>query len=151
MGTKAGKKTDQAVPNQRRKLIDEFINLDAEVDAFKHKQFRHSKLRELILGWYPHLAPEEEARLAGTEWDILISSKDRIRKVTLAGKQRLFKEWGRQEFIAQAVVLLKSLPDSRDEEGKYSMQSLSGPRHLHVIGKGQASAGTPAKHAVPAA
>jgi hypothetical protein len=148
MPYKLGKKTDRAVPDQRKKLVDEFIALDAEVDAFKHKQFRHSKLRELILDWYPQLAPEEETILAGTYFDILLSSRDKIRSVTMTGKQTLFKKWGQREFISRAVIQLKSLPDPKDELGLYTRQALTGPRHLHVIAKGQ----VPVKPAVsPAA
>lgn len=130
---------------QRLKLIDEFIALDRQVDDFKPIQFRHSKLRELILEWHPGLAPEDEAMIPGTTYDILISSRDKLRSVTAAGKEKLFKKWGAKGFVAKATVLLKLLPDPKDELGLYTQTTLSGPRHLHVIAKGQkAAAASPA-------
>lgn len=125
---------------QRLKLIDEFIALDRQVDDFKPLQFRHQKLRELILDWYPTLPPEDEALISGTNRDILISSRDKLRKVTAAGKLKLFKKWGVRAFIAKAEVLLRSLPDPKDELGLYTQTTLSGPRHLHVVAKGQKTA-----------
>lgn len=122
---------------QRLKLVDEFVALDRQIDDFKPLQFRHQKLRELILAWYPALAPEDEALISGTNNDILISSRDKLRAVTAAGKLKLFKKWGAKGFIARANVLLKLLPDPKDELGLYTQTTLSGPRHLHVIAKGQ--------------
>jgi len=122
--------------SQRKKLVDEFISLDAEVAGFKHKQFRHEKLRSLILDWYPELPPDDEVTVPGTAFDVLISSRDRMRTVTLGGKKRLLKLWGPAGFLERALVLLKHLPDPRDEAGEYTQQASTGPRHLHVVAKG---------------
>lgn len=137
-------KSEPAQWNQRAKIIEEFAALDQEVANFKPRLFRHQKLRELILGWYPGLAPEEEALAAGANYDIVVSAKDNIRSVTEAGKQKLFRLWGSKEFVARATVLLKSLPDAKDEAGLYTVQALTGPRHLRVISKAQRAAADPA-------
>jgi hypothetical protein len=121
---------------QRLKLIDEFIQLDEVIDNFKPVIFRHGKLRSLILEWYRELNADEQAIIAGTDHDILISCRDRIRSVTIEGRQKLFAKWGQRKFIATAVVLLKSLPDPTDPLNLYTEQTLSGPRHLHVVAKG---------------
>lgn len=125
---------------QRLKLIDEFIDLDRQVDDFRPLQTRHQKLRELILDWHPNLAPEDEALISGSNRDILISSRDKLRKVTAAGKLKLFKKWGAKGFVARAEVLLRSLPDPKDELGLYTQTTLSGPRHLHVVTQRQKTA-----------
>jgi len=130
--------------NQRVKLIDEYAALDREVTEFKAKIFRHQKLRELILDWYPGSSPEEEITVPGANYDIVISARDKIRAVTEAGKQKLFRLWGSREFVARAAVLLKSLPDPKDEAGLYTVQALTGPRHLRVVAKAKAAAGTTA-------
>jgi hypothetical protein len=126
--------------NQRHKLIEEFAALDREISDLKPKLLRHEKLRQLILEWYPEVDGEEEIGVSGVSCDILISSRDRLRTVSLEGKKRLFKLWGTQGFIARAHVLLKSLPDPKDEAGLYTVQAPTGPRHLHVIARVRAAA-----------
>lgn len=126
--------------NQRAKLIEEYAALDQELSNFKPKIFRHAKLRELILDWYPSAAPEEEISVPGLNCDIVISSRDKIRAVTEAGKQKLYRLWGAKGFIAKSIVLLKSLPDPKDEGGLYTVQACTGPRHLRVVAKGRAAA-----------
>jgi hypothetical protein len=147
---KPAKKTNEAQWNQRRTLVDEFAWLEGQVQQFKPVMLRHEKLRRLILDWYPDVPPEEEIRVLGHAWEILITSRDRIRSVSLAGKKALFKLWGQGDFISKAVVLLKSLPDPEDDEGKYTVQALTGPRHLHVMSK-DATAREKAAAAEPAA
>lgn len=129
---------------QRAKLIEEYAALDQELANFKPRMFRHQKLRELILGWYPGAEPEEEITVPGINCDIVISAKDKIRFVTAEGKQKLYRLWGSKEFVARANVLLKALPDPKDEAGLYTVQALTGPRHLRVISKAQRAAADPA-------
>ena len=126
---------------QRKKLVEEFAQLDSQVRLFKPQLLRYEKLRTWILDWYPDLAPDAETNVSGITNDILISARDRIRYVTDEGKKRLFKLWGQKEFIERAHMHLKSLPDPRDEKSEYSVQALVGPRHLHVVSR-MASAGT---------
>jgi hypothetical protein len=71
--------------------------------------------------------------------DVLISARDNVRSVTMAGKQKLFRLWGPKSFIAKATVLLKNLPDPKDEEALYTIQALTGPRHLHVMTRANAA------------
>jgi hypothetical protein len=125
--------------SQRRRLIEEFALLDREVDNFKPRLFRHGKLRELILDWNRDLEPDQERLIAGESCDILISSRDRVRTVTLDGRKALMKLWGTKDFIARSIVLLKSLPDPKDEQNLYTVQELSGPRHLHVVARDSAA------------
>ena len=37
-------------------------------------------------------------------------------------------------------MLLKSLPDAKDEAGLYTVQAYTGPRHLRVVAKARAAA-----------
>ena len=124
---------------QRRKLVEEFARLDGEVNQFKPTLLRHEKLRHIILDWYEHLNPEEEGLAPGEIHDIVISSRDQMRTVTDTGKQKLFKLWGPRGFIAKSLVLLKSLPDPKDELSLYTRKDLTGPRHLTVRLKAAAS------------
>jgi len=126
--------------NQRQRLVEEFALLDREIDLIKPRVFRYEKLRRLILDWYPDLTPEQEATAPGITCDILISSRDKVRQVTEDGKKKLFKLWGPRSFIAKCLVHLKDLPDPKDDDGLYTVQALAGPRHLHVIAKGEPAA-----------
>jgi hypothetical protein len=127
------------VSHQRVKLLEEFAALDQEVANFKPRLLRHEKLRSLILDWNPDLPPNEEETLTSKTCDIIITSRDRIRSVSLKGKQALFKLWGTQDFVATAVVHVKSLPDPEDKDGLYTVQAPTGPRHLKVIRREQAA------------
>jgi hypothetical protein len=126
--------------NQRAKLIEEFAQLDQEIANFKPRMFRHQKLRALILDWYPGLAPEEEAIIPGLNVDIVISARDKMRTVTVQGKQALYKLWGSRDFIAKSSILLKQLPDPEDRAGLFTQVALSGPRHLRVTAKPRSAA-----------
>ena len=115
--------------------MEEFAQLDRELDNWKPKEYRRAKLRQIILGWYPELAAEEEITVPGQTCDVVISGRDRLRSVTPAGKKKLFQLWGPKEFISRAVILLKALDDPQDVEGLYTVEALTGPRHLHVVTK----------------
>lgn len=119
--------------SQRQKLIQEYIALDREVQDFKPRIYRHEKLRQLILDWYPSVSPEEEITVQAENCDIVISSRDKVRSVSAEGKKKLWKLWGPRDFIAKCHVHLKSLPDPDDREGLYTQQAYTGPRHLHVM------------------
>lgn len=121
--------------SQRQKLIEEYILLDREVQDFKPRIYRHEKLRQLILDWYPSVSPEEEITVPAENCDIVISSRDKVRSVSAEGKKKLFKLWGPRDFIAKCVMHLKSLPDPEDREGLYTQQAYTGPRHLHIMAR----------------
>lgn len=133
------KKPAGAQQNQRQKLVEEFATLDREIEQYKPKIFRHEKLRGLILDWYRAAPGEDEITVPGITCDVLISGRDEMRTVTLKGRQKLFALWGQKGYIAKSKVLLKSLPDPKDEEGLYTEQSMTGPRHLHVIARPKAA------------
>jgi hypothetical protein len=129
---------------QRIKLIEEYATLDRAVRNFKPLALRHEKLRNLILEWHSAVRPEDEATLRGKSCDIIISSRDKVRSVTLAGRKALYKLWGPRDFIARSVVLLKSLPDPKDESSLYTVQAPTGPRHLQVIDREEREKAVPA-------
>lgn len=130
--------------NQRLKVLEEFAVLDREVRNFKPRLLRHEKLRNLILDWNSTLQPDEESTLKGKTCDIIISSRDRLRSVTPAGRKALYKLWGARDFIANCIVQLKSLPDPKDELGLYTVQAPTGPRHLSVIDREEREKAAPA-------
>jgi hypothetical protein len=121
-------------------LIQEFAELDREIENYLPRIQRHSKLRSLILEWHKDLLPEAELLVPGLSCDILISARDKMRSVTPEGKRALFQLWGQKGFLARSTVLLKSLPDPKDESGLYTVQALTGPRHLHVMARPAAAA-----------
>ena len=136
-----GKPRKRAGPDtQRQRLMEEFAALDREIENYRPRIQRHEKLRLLILDWHKDVPPDEEVTVPGLSCDILITARDNVRGVTLEGKQKLFRLWGPKAFIARAHVLLKALPDPRDEEGLYTKQALTGPRHLHVMHRVNAAA-----------
>lgn len=128
---------EQSKANARQKLVEEFATLDREIDDLKPKLFRHSKLREIILSWYPEVPPEDEITVPGRTCNIVISARDKMRAVTAAGKRKLFQLWGPRQYLAKSHVQLKSLPDPEDPKGLYTEAALTGPRHLHVVEKSQ--------------
>jgi hypothetical protein len=136
---KAGPSRKKGPDSQRHKLIEEFASLDREIENYLPRIQRHQKLRQLILDWHKDALPEEEITVAGATCDILISSRDKIRTVTPEGKRKLFRLWGPKAFIARSQVLLKALPDPKDEDGLYTEQALTGPRHLHVMARANAA------------
>jgi len=119
--------------------VEEFAALDVEIESYLPRIRRHEKLRHLILDWHKDLDPEQERMVPGLTCDILISARDKMRSVTVDGKNRLFRLWGPKSFIAKATLLLKVLPDPEDKEGLYTVQDLTGPRHLHVVRRAAAA------------
>ncbi len=133
------RKQHDAQWNQRVKLVEEFAAIDREIDRIQPMLARHQLLRSLILGWHAGAAAEEQITVPGTTCDIVITARDKLRFVTEAGKQKLFRLWGPKEFVARANMLLKSLPDPKDASGLYTVQALKGPRHLRVVAKSGAA------------
>jgi hypothetical protein len=129
---------------QREKLVEEFCALDREIENYKPRLQRHEMLRSLILNWFPDLADDTEMTVAGIDHDVLITARDRIRTVTPLGRSKLFKLWGKGNFITKCVVHLKALPDPQDPDGLYTVPARIGPRHLHVVAKAQNTAETAA-------
>lgn len=124
---------------QRAKLAEEFAALDQQVANFKPRLLRHEKLRALILSWNPNLPPDEEETIQSKTCDIIITSRDKIRSVSVEGRKALCKLWGIRDFIANTIVYVKSLPDPEDKDGLYTVQAPTGPRHLKVITREQAA------------
>jgi len=119
--------------------VEEFAELDRIIDNYLPDIRRHNRLRRLILDWYPGLAADEGIKVAGINSDVWISARDKVRSVTPAGKARLFRLWGRDEFLAKAEVYMKNLPDPEDRAQLYTVQNPTGPRHLHVMSKAKAA------------
>src|SRR5262252_4144588 len=109
--------------NQRSRMVEEFIALDREVQAFKPQLLRHEKLRSLILDWYPQAAGDEEFVVPGISTDVVVSARDCMRTVTQAGRQKLLKLWGQKGFLEKSHVFLKHLPDPEDRKGLYTEQA----------------------------
>ena len=59
-------------------------------------------------------------------------------------QEKLFKLWGAPAFIAKSLMLLKALPDPKDEASLYTVQAPTGPRHLQVIDREQREKAAPA-------
>ena len=137
-------KSQPAQLSQRMKLIEEFATLDQEIELLKPKLSRHQMLRSLILDWHAGAAAEEEITIPGVTCDIVVTARDRVRAVTQAGKLKLYRLWGAKDFIAKAIVLLKSLPDPEDGGGLYTVRAMTGPRHLRVVAKARPAADTAA-------
>ena len=136
------KKTGKSKPGpeaQRQQLVEEFIDLDREVETYKPRIQRYERLRLLILDWHRNLSPDAEALVNGQTADVLISARDQVRKVTPAGKKLLWKLWGKLGFIAKAHIELKMLPDPKDPASLYTEKASTGPRHLHVVAKAAAA------------
>lgn len=125
-------------------MVEEFAALDREIANFKHKLSRHEKLRSYILEWNKDLAPDQERTIQSKTCDIIITSRDLMKSVTVEGKKALFKLWGRDSFIAKANVLLKMLPDPEDPDDLYTVQASTGPRHLRVVERAQSAASSAA-------
>jgi hypothetical protein len=116
--------------------VDEYGQLDsdlARLDAEHHYESRKRRkeaLREVILGWHKDLPADEEAIEHGVEWDLPISACDDQRVVSIAGKTKLEKLWGRVKFRELCNVILKLLPDPKDPKGLYTIHARTGPRHI---------------------
>jgi hypothetical protein len=137
---KLRKSRDLEPDPQRQIIVEEYAALDREIENYRPRLQRHEKLRQLILDWYPHVDPNLEITVPGISCEILISARDIVRSITPEGKTALYKLWGLQGFIAKAHIFLKLLPDPKDPEQLYTVQALTGPRHLHVVAKATAAA-----------
>jgi len=117
----------------RADLVDEFAQLDTELNSLKGKTKRRDDLRETILGWHADLPADQQTTENGHYYDVIVSLPDNRRVFTMAGKRKLFRLWGSTKFIERCAIALKFLPDPKDEAGEFTVNGRTGPRHLEVL------------------
>jgi hypothetical protein len=115
---------------------DEFARLSCEVEValapYQGKIKRLADLREHFLSILPsQMQGNQEGFIDGPAFRILVSMCDHRTEVTLAGKKKLKRLWGVEEFLSRCKIESHQLP--KDKKGLYTVKARTGPRHFTAI------------------
>lgn len=89
-------------------LCDEFGDLSLLRDQFAPTQTRYNKCRDAIAALVKDRDPEDEFKVEGERYRVMISARGFERRVDIAAAR---KALGAQKFIEAATITLKALED----------------------------------------
>ena len=107
--TKAEREAEKAIELQRKKIVDEYGALDAELVPVRAKLRRSDELAKIIRSWHAE-TPEESVTSAGDRYKVVLSICGlQTRIVSMAG---VYQALGHDRFLEHASVTLKALEQS---------------------------------------
>lgn len=120
----------------REQLIDEFGELDRQMQQMKPAVERYEALKAIIKGWYDHSPPGGTAIAKGRLYEIQVSAREtqrRIRSMMLVYKA----VGGLQKFFALVTVPLKGLEDliGKEKAAALLVEEQCGSRRLKAVPK----------------
>jgi hypothetical protein len=120
------------VPSQSA-LIDEFGELDRQVQAFQPIVSRHEELKKIIKSWYDDWPAEQAAIASGKLYTLQISPRENQRSIVSIAK--VAKLLGAKVFQAMATVPIKALEDrlGKVAAAKLLCESRTGSRRIKTV------------------
>jgi hypothetical protein len=120
---------------QRLAIIDEFGQLQQDVDAFKPKKDRHAELRDQIASWYEKEPARQPFVEHGLRFTLQVSECANER--TVSSMSKLFKFLGVEAFLKLCKLPLgavdAAVPKIRHKE--FLTEEPTGPRKIKAVPK----------------
>jgi hypothetical protein len=92
---------------QRRAIVDEFGQLDAELSPIKGKLRRQEELGKLIRSWHSEAEAEATVESVGDKYAVVLSARGM--QTSIGDIREVYKALGHDGFLALATVTLKAL------------------------------------------
>jgi hypothetical protein len=127
-------------PTERRRIVDEFGALNAELEPIRPKQRRFDCLAKTIRSWYADLPGNQSYTLEGDKFVVIISPKENKRRIL--DMTAVWKLLGVKRFLAFCSFSLDALEANATatEVSKLVTSDQTGPRSLSVAAKEAAAA-----------
>jgi hypothetical protein len=118
---------------RRQAIIDEFGELQQQVDAFKPKKDRHAELREQIALWYEKERPTQPFLEEGLKFTLQVSECSNER--TISSMPKLFKFLGIEAFLRLCKFPLGAVDVAipRVRHGEFLDEAPTGPRKIKAV------------------
>ena len=121
----------------REQLIDEFGELDRQIQEFAPKAKRYKILQDTIRSWYADFPAERPDTLAGAHYLVQVSARTEERYFSLKAKAKIFSSLGKAKALELFSITLKAVEDAL---GKAVLEDLvsrahSGSRKLVAVAK----------------
>lgn len=127
-------KTDRAAEEaQRKAVIDEYGQLDAELAPVKHRIRRFEELAKTIRGWHADTAPELTIIERGDRFHVVVGPK--AETTLFAAAQQIYDLLGHDKFLAIAKVTLGGLESelTAEEVATLTHKERTGSRSLKPV------------------
>lgn len=121
----------------RKKLVDEFGELDRQVKQFAPTVNRHKAIAEQIRGWYTSHPAASGALAPGTLYEIQVGERGEERQFSPKAKATIFRELGKAAAMSLFNITLKAAEAALGEERVAELVTLerTGSRKLVVVAK----------------
>lgn len=115
-------------------IVDEYGELDRQVQEFEPKRKRHEALKSQIKSWYDDHPAEAEATAEGRLFRVQISARE---NESVIAKARAYKELGKERFLKVCSLTIKALKEALGEAGASALitKAPTGSRKLKVVAK----------------
>jgi hypothetical protein len=122
-----------AKTDSRESLVDEFAELDRQVQQFAPKAARHEELKKVIKGWYEQHPADQTAVAAGNVYDVQVSAKSNER--TWTSILKLYRALKRDAFFRICEVALGKAEEILGKEAVAKLVTVtqSGSRRLKPV------------------
>jgi len=124
-----------AIHFEQQALIDEFGELDRQLQAFQPTAARHRVLREQIMAWAPDLLPAQATTFSSDLYDLHLTARQSERSIVSMPK--VYKAIGKETFLSICSLSLKALEETlgKDRAEAHVAWNQSGPRKLVAVAK----------------
>jgi hypothetical protein len=119
----------------QREMIDEYGELDRQVQMFAPMQARYEVLKKAIKSWFDSAPSDAEASVEGASYLLHISARERERKVR--SMKQLCNEIGIDELLALVSVSLGPLEDliGKQRVAALVTDERTGSRRIKAVAK----------------
>lgn len=121
-------------PADAARLIDEYGQLDQQIQAYTPILDRHKALAATIRGWFADADPEASPSAQGSQYVVILTPASMQRQI--ADLWKVYKAFGSvRAFLAACTVTLKALEEHLGKERASALvaESRTGPRRMKVV------------------
>lgn len=97
----------EVAEKQRRSIVDEFGQLDAELIPLKGKLRRQEELGKVIRSWHVDADAELTVQSTGDDYQVVLGPRGM--QTSIGDMREVYKALGHDRFLALASLTLKSL------------------------------------------
>jgi hypothetical protein len=105
----------------RDQLIDEFGELDRQIQEFAPKVKRHKALQEVIRSWYQGHPADQPAIAEGHLYTVQVGARSEERYFDLKAKAAIWKRMGKAAALEAFNITLKAVEEAL---GKFELEAL---------------------------
>ena len=132
-----GRHEVKSIEPTRQQIIDEFGELDRQIQEFAPKRKRYEILQGTIRSWCEDLPAAMPTTVEGEQYIVQVGARTEERFFTLKAKAKIFSQLGKAKALELFTITLKSVEDSL---GKLALEELvsrahSGSRKLVAVAK----------------